>query len=465
MLFLSAAVALALVACATVADSDGDLVTDSALPEESVPDLASSLDHVQSYLRFADPAAALHSYQEAMETQPEAAGTQILLARLYLLAGDDQSAEHQLLGVLRDPFPLTPEETAEAHYGLSLLAASRGEPARQRQRLQEAVDANPQHSDALASLGAADARDGDTDSARLLFRRALQAAPQNVAALLGLGSLAAGADDHEEAIRYYDQANEAEPDHPFVYVDRAGVRRAQERYAEAIADMTRAIELEPEFSWHYLDRGRLYRLSGDQQAATADFGRAIELEPDGFAGYVNRGNIAYRARRQSAALSDYEYAIGLRPDYYPAYPYLGLLNAAVGDWARAASFFVQAAQYDEREPGYALLTGLSERFAGNDAADDELLAELRRRAPPDTWYYDVARLILEEANTLTLNSKYRRHRDRTVAARVMFYLGAVEMLSGHSATAQLYFLDAQQRTGADFLERNLAHFLGETDVG
>jgi tetratricopeptide (TPR) repeat protein len=457
--------AVALASCVAVEQGLDSSADAGVLPDESVPTFASSLERVESYLRFGDADAALAAYQAALQRQPEAAATQILLARLYLLAGDERSAEAQLVAMLRDPSLLTGDEQADAHYALSLVAASRGDPAAQREHLRDALRGNPRHGDALASLAARDASDGDADSARSLYTRALQAQPENVAALLGLGALATAGDQHEEAIRYYDEARAVAPNHPFVYVDRAAVLREQSKYDEAIADMSRAIELEPEFYWHFLDRGRLYALSGEPQPAAADFGRAIELEPESFVAYVNRGNLAYRGRRLLPALRDYDAAIALRPDYYPAYPYLGLLHAADGDWERAGTFFAQAAERDPSEPGYSLLAGLSERFSGGNAADNEWLGRIRTAARRDMWYYDIARLILEEVDTLTLNTKYRGHRERTIGARVMFYLGAVELLAGHQATAQVYFLDAGQLTEADYLERNLAHFLADADAG
>ena len=437
------------------ADDTGFTAAEAAAAERA------SIERVQGYLAQGDPQAALAEYRAAAARQPEAASTQILLARLHLLAGDADGAKQQLLAVLSDPSQLEAADLAEAHYVLALVAAGRGDYATQRVELRNAVEANPRHSDALASLAAHHAREGDADEATELFDRALRQQPDNVAALLGRGSLASASDHPDRALGYYDRASDADPEYAFVYVDRAGVFRKQRRYIEAIADMTRAVALEPDFYWHYLDRGRLHVLAGDRAAAVADFTRAIDIDAEVFAAYAYRGSIAFQDLQPQQALADYERAAELRPDYYPAYPFVGLLNGVVGRWMRAAEYFERSAEHDERELGYLLLAGLSYRFAGHAVDATEPLLQVRSVASRNSWYYDASRLLLGELDTLTLHSKYRDHLDKTQVARLTFYLGAVELLAGHTATAELYFLEAQDRTEADYLERYLAQSLAD----
>ena len=474
---LAAATALATVATITGCSSGagaGALATSAEAPPaiddgaltaaEAAAAERASIERVQNYLSVGNPQAALEAYQAAVKSEPEAASTQILLARLHLLVGDVETAEELLEAVLTDAETSDERDVADAHYALSLLAAARGAPDDQRKQLEHAVAANPTHTDALASLGAQRANEGDTEAAIELFDRALAQQPDNVAALLGRGSVAASSDETEQALEYYDRAGDVDPEYAFVYVDRANVLRGQRRYDEAIADMTQAVDLEPDYYWHYLDRGRLHLLAGNRDAAAADFGRAIEIDDTVFVAYAHRGSIAFRKRDLQPALADYERAISLRPDYHPAYPFVGLLNGVAGNWPRAAEYFLRSAEHEPRELGYLLLSGLGLLIAGDATAATEPLEQVRTVAPRDSWYYDASRLLLGELDTLTLHSKYRDHRDRTQGARLTFYLGAAEMLAGHRATATLYFLEARDRTEADYLERSLAQFLAEDDA-
>ena len=465
-----AALSATVTGCAGAATRGGALASSAQEPVADAGALSAaeaevarraSIERAQSYLAIGDPEAALQEYQEAAEREPDAPSTRSLLARLHLLVGDNETAEELLAAVLADTQGVDQRDMADAHYALALLAAARGEGGDQRARLEAAIAADPSHSDALASLAAHLASEGETEPAAELFDRALDQDPDNVAALLGRGSLAAADEQPEEALGYYDRASDADPEYAFVYVDRANVLREERRYEEAIVDMTRAVELEPEYYWHYLDRGRLHVLAGDRDAASADYGRAIEIDDTVFIAYARRGNVRFRRVDPGLVLADYERAISLRPDYYPAYPFIALLNAALGDWTRAAEYFARSSEHEPQELGYLLLSGLGHLFAEDATAAAEIVEQVRTVAPRDSWYYDASRLLLGELDTLTLHTKYRDHRDQTQAARMTFYLGAAEVLAGRPATATLYFLEAQDRTEADYLERYLAQSLGD----
>lgn len=437
-------------------NDDGALSAAEAETERYV-----SIERARGYLALGNLEAAIQKYQEAAKSQPGEPTIRILLARLHLLVGDVEIAEELLAGVIADTDRLDQQDMADAQYALALLAGGQGDRDQQRALLKAAIAADPTHSDALVSLAVHFASDGDTEPAIELLDRALEENPDDVAALLGRGSLAAADDRPEQALGYYDRAINADSENAFVFVDRANVLRSQRRYNEAIVDMTRAIELEPDYYWHYLDRGRLHVLAGNRDRATEDFSRAIEIDDTVFIAYVHRASIAFHMLKPEMALTDYERVIALRPDYYPAYPFVGLLKAMLGDWRQAAEYFMRSSEHEPRELGYLLLSGLGHLFAGDRTAAAEPIEQVRTVAPRDSWYYDTARLLLGELDTLTLHSKYRDHRDKIQAARLTFYLGAAELVAGRPATATLYFLEAQGRTQADYLERYLAQSLAD----
>jgi len=91
---------------------------------------------------------AVHSYQVALELEPQAVTPMVNMAMAYARAGSREQAERQL----RRALELAPESAA-ANFNLGLLLAEQGKPKEAERHLRAAFKADPQMAQAAYNLG------------------------------------------------------------------------------------------------------------------------------------------------------------------------------------------------------------------------------------------------------------------------------------------------------------------------
>ena len=429
-------------------------VADDADPEgqpEPVLAIPDAYETISLSVQAGDPVAAIDAYQEAELEDPDDPATRVLLANLYLMAGDTSGAATIIEEVLESD----PGQT-DGLYLLSLIRGAEGDAAAQRALLDQILEINPSHARARASLGEILLKHREFTAAAATFEQAIRDEPDNLVARIGLGNVYLRQRRFEDAEKQLDAAIEIAPDNSFAYSDRARARALQHRLDSADADLTVALELEPDHYWHYIDRGRVRLEDRRFEAAAADFAVAVSLNDDLFLGYALRAQANDALDNIEAAFEDYRTALRMRPDYAPAFIAFGVLSYMNGELAGAADYFHRAFQREPRRFDLALLHALMLKSDGRERDATAFLNSIVSTVPRDTLDFEMIRYYLQPANEGLIMNRLREATDRTLRARMYFYLGAQLELLGRTRTAQASLMEAETNLPPGFLEQRLA---------
>jgi len=444
---------LASLAAVLAAGSLASCVVTRPVPAQPAPEPALPWESMSALISLGEPGQALAAYESALADQPGTAATKLLHARLLMLAGRLDEARDELSLLLA-----ADAGNAELLFNLSIVEGLAGRGPERKAMLERAVAADPRHADALAALGDLALEGGDAAAAATAYDRALAAEPANLVALMGQGEIAFRGRRYEESAGFLTRAIEADPSWPFSYVDRARARRSLGDAAGALADLTKAIELDPGYAWTYVDRGRVHAQAGRSEEAIADFTAAIRLDAAMFAAYAPRAELLYGADRRAEAAADFTRVLQLRPDYWHAHARLGVLLYGDGSWARAHDELLAAYAKDGEEHAWALLAALALRRGGDARGATAELQALLPRLERDSWYWEVARCLLEPSADFSLIARIERERNRPLRARMLYYLAEASALAGRRSAAQTYLFEAKEAGFPEDPETRLARW-------
>jgi tetratricopeptide (TPR) repeat protein len=417
-----------------------------AAPAEEPPTLdltEEAYDRISLAVSLGNPEEAIAAYEQAQLNDPDAPETQVLLANLYLAAGDRDAAQTVLDEVLAsDP------DNGDALFAAALIAGSNGDTDAERDLLQRAVEADPEQSEARAALGEIHLENRRYDAAEREFAASLANDPDNIVALVGLGNVKLRTEEPEAAEEVLSQVIEIAPDYSFAYADRSRARAMQYELNAAEEDLSTAIDLDPEYPWHRYDRG-LVRLERNAAAGAADdFSAFIQTEPEVFLAYVHRARAYVGLGDRVAAIDDFETALALRPDYLPGYRPYAMLLFEDERFPEAGEYFRRAWEEvhpnDPRDHGMAMLAALSWKFADQPQRAQRFLESAASDLPQDTLYYEMARYYLRSASARRgldgrILGEIENEPEQALRMRMKFYLaGQYEVDERRSSAVALY---------------------------
>ena len=241
-------------------------------------DPASALLHNQlgaALARAGQPARALDEFAEGVRLAPDYAAA--LTNRGLVLRQQKRWKEAEeafRAAIALDTKSPTP------HIGLARLLDRVGATIEAVEELERAVELDPSHVDALASLAEFYFESYDLRAARRTVRRVLEIEPDHVAALNLLGLLLLVPHDYEEAEAALRKALAAKPDDPETLASLGLALYGQGKADEAITTLQRAIQLAPRLAKAYVYLGRIYLTEKQHGEATEAFQRAAEIDPN-----------------------------------------------------------------------------------------------------------------------------------------------------------------------------------------
>ena len=377
---------------------------------DSMPAVTNPLTKVESLYDRISRAALIGNYQQAIEAYEEAKlstpndlRTQILLARLYITTGEEDTAKELLLTILAT---------------------------------------NPENPQANAYLGELFLGGGYYSQAEEHFKIALQQEPENLIALQGLGSTYIRTGKEKEAFQTLSDAIAADSHFSYSYMDRAKVQMAQGYYDGAIADADVAIGLDSKNGWHYFDRGRIHARNASFKEAVDDFTQAIVLIPDIFLFYAFRAQMNGLLGNYDLAANDYSVALSLRPDYYPAYSYIGGIEYIRGNYSKAHEYFHRASEHEKFKDPYILFAGISllaeSQFEGRNYLNNNLYLLDR-----EGLLYKIGRFYIDGVDTQVLYG-LQREKIEGIKARAQFYLALRYFQQGRKETTTALVASSEQ---------------------
>ena len=202
-----------------------------------------------------DAAAALGHFEAALGLQPDAGTLNHALGMAHRTLGNLEKAEELLAassaGEVTFPDPLM--ERIDKHAISSGAHMRRGNQALLQGDLdtavghfRNAVDANPDNSEAFRNLGLTRVRQGDLDGALEILKEGAGKHPDNVWIHFDLGTTYMAKGLQPQAMESFDRALEISPDQPKVLFNAANTLIALERWDDADRLLDRLLELDPE---------------------------------------------------------------------------------------------------------------------------------------------------------------------------------------------------------------------------
>ncbi|MCC7167135.1 MAG: tetratricopeptide repeat protein [Rhodospirillales bacterium] len=231
----------------------------------------------------------------------------------------------------------------------ALVLKARGNALAEQGRLEEAMalyrqalELQPDLSQAWFNLGTLAAHLGRTDEAQDALEKATQTDPTNRAAWNSLGILLAGQVRSDEAERAFAAAIAADPADPQGHYNRAVLDKAEGRTESAMAGFAQVIALDPDHVDARTNLGVLLLAADDLDGAETQFRIAVRLAPDRAHVHHNMGNLWRRRHRPEAAEAFHRKALACDPTLIAARVNLGRSLDELGRLGQAEASFRQA---------------------------------------------------------------------------------------------------------------------------
>ena len=302
------------------------------------------LGHV--YLRKADRAKAVASFERALELRPADLATLVWLGETYLDDGRPERAEPMFLKAVsvapgsaaalfgagraalsRQEYreavqylerALSIEERASAiHYPLAMAYRAMGDRGQAEAHLKRRGSAfpllpdslRPQGADVLKSPVVYEAegiralRDGDWAAAAAAFRQGLDLEPDDPALRHRLGSALYAAGDVVGATREFEAVVRRSPTFVKAHVSLGVILNLSGRYREAAARFSAAIAADPNFPEGHLGLAEALRMTGALESCLPQYERAIELDPSLVEPWIGGARALIGLERHKAAIA------------------------------------------------------------------------------------------------------------------------------------------------------------------
>ena len=242
-----------------------------------------------------------------------------------------------------------PAAQAQFDRGLALHQAGRLEDA--RRCYQEALQAEPNHFDALHMLGVICLQQGQAEQGAGWMRQAIAVRPDVAAVHSNLGLALTTLGRFDEAAASCERAVALQPNDVEALTNLGNALMALARPKPALVSYDRALGLDPRYGAGHYNRANALRDLGRLEGALASYDQAIALQPDFLEAYVNRGGVLERLFRPEEALASFDAAIAVRPDSAEAH---GNRSKTLNDLRRSEAALASADRALALKPDYAL---------------------------------------------------------------------------------------------------------------
>ena len=190
-------------------------------------------------------------------------------------------------------------------------------------------------------------QNGGLPEAAGLLQQILQLEPDHLDALNLLGVIFHQQGQLEQAESRYRRLIFLKPDYADVYSNLGVLLQQLGKLDDAAASFRQALQLKPDYAEAHNNLGNILREQGHLDEAAASFRQALLLKPDYAGVHNNLGNVLETQGAVDQAVTSYRQAIGLQPDHADAHYNLGNALYALGRTEEAAGSLLTALQLNE----------------------------------------------------------------------------------------------------------------------
>jgi predicted O-linked N-acetylglucosamine transferase (SPINDLY family) len=233
-------------------------------------------------------------------------------------------------------------EHFDALHTLGVLHLQTGQPAQAVAMIERALRIAPASAQAHNSLGEAYRRLGRLAEAEAGFREALVLAPDYADALSNLAAVLRRLGRGEEALQAYRRVLALRPGSADAQLRLGEMLTALGRAQEAIGALEAALAIDPDAAAAHNSLGVALREAGRLDDALAACQRAVALDPALMLARFNAGNILREKGFLAEAVAAYRAAIGIEPGLAEAHNNLGSALKEQGNTEEALACYQQA---------------------------------------------------------------------------------------------------------------------------
>jgi superkiller protein 3 len=255
--------------------------------------------------------------------------------------------------------------SADRHYQRGLQLEKEQKLAEAAIEFEQAIQVNPEFSDAYYHLGLSYLSCGRPQDAIRAWMQLSQLEPENAKVLLAAGQVYDGLKYFDDALTLYVRAASLEPQNASIYFNIGSIYSKQGHYQQATDSLTRALALDPSMDKARLLLSSVYESTGNLQEAIQVVRKGLELAPDDIGLLCRLGEISLLDGRPADAEAAFRGALSLQPKNIPADMGLGKVLVRQRRFAEAISLFSGILQDSPAEHDALLERGKAEFAAGN----------------------------------------------------------------------------------------------------
>lgn len=233
-------------------------------------------------------------------------------------------------------------------YRLAKRAQSDGDLDTAKAQFLEVLKLEPDHADALHSLGNIDATEGRLDDAERLIRKAIVLDPLKASFINSLGNVLKARGRLEEAATAYRQALRLRPDLAAAQNNLAEIMLRDGKAQDAVDACLKALASDPNYAGAYDTMGRALNNMGRLEEAADAFRRAVIIRPDFAPAYDHLGHVMRAKGDMQEARDAFEHALAIRPELASAQYNLATVLVVQGELDKGIDAFEKSREMRPR---------------------------------------------------------------------------------------------------------------------
>lgn len=385
--------------------------------------------------------------------ETEASDLSILQLKLSVLISARKIAEASALA--NDLETKNPGNT-EILYKQAILAGARNDSAARTKYLNQVLQLDPVHCEALTAVGLDLFSKKNYPQAKISLIKAVSADPSNTDALLGLARVYYMQNDLGKAGDTLNLALQKDQTNSDLWAERARVKSETNDLPGALEDIAKAIELDPDVYSHRIDQGTYLISAAKKKEARDAFSQAIRIDPNQYLAYIYRAGLNDDLENTDEAISDYKNVCHLIPDYYYAAEALGILLWGKDDYAGSREAFTQALSFNPKNVPYALMITLCLYREGKEAEAKSFMLKYSTTIDREKTEYMLCRLFSDRSGDADVLNRITKEKNINQRNRMLFYTAMYYDLFQSKTLAQKYYLEILSATSPSFFEYRLS---------